>query len=83
LVFVEGKTRLLEKLQDMMDQNGKEFISPYQSAYLMAGMQSIMKIWVKNGMKETPNELTKIIVKIVFADQLQPIRKFMLENSTD
>ncbi|MFC6323926.1 TetR/AcrR family transcriptional regulator [Companilactobacillus baiquanensis] len=83
LVFVEGKTRLLEKLQDAMDQNGKEFINQYQSAYLMAGMQSIMKIWVKNGMKETPHELTKIIIKIVFADNLQPMRKFLTSGSKE
>ncbi|WP_125713433.1 TetR/AcrR family transcriptional regulator [Companilactobacillus kedongensis] len=83
LVFVEGKTRLLEKLQDAMDQNGKEFIDPYQSAYLMAGMQSIMKLWVKNGMRETPHELTQIIVKIIFADDIQKMRDFAILNNPE
>ncbi|MFD1417699.1 TetR/AcrR family transcriptional regulator [Companilactobacillus keshanensis] len=81
LVFVEGKTRLLEKLQNAMDQNGKEFIDPYQSVYLMAGMQNIMKLWVKNGMKETPHELTQIIIRIIFADDIRKVRDFVIPKN--
>lgn len=82
LVFVEGKTRILERMQNSMNQNGKN-LDQYQSAYLMSGMQSIMKIWVKNGMKETPSELTQVIIKIVFADDLQPLRKLVVNDSSE
>ncbi|ALB30035.1 TetR/AcrR family transcriptional regulator [Companilactobacillus heilongjiangensis] len=76
LVFVEGKTRLLEKLFETLGNNGPD-VNAYQDAYLMAGMQSILKKWVKDGMKLTPHELTKVIVSIVFADDIQYLRPFM------
>lgn len=81
LVFIEGKTKLLDKMHRAMDQDSKHdspAVENYQETYIMLGMQGIMKRWVKNGMPETPEELTKIIIRVVFADDLQDWRlKFL------
>ncbi|APX71355.1 TetR/AcrR family transcriptional regulator [Companilactobacillus allii] len=73
LVFVEGKTRLLEKLFENFDPINLD-IDAYQEVYLMAGLQSVLKKWVKDGMKLTPHKLTGIIIPLVFADNIQEIR---------
>ncbi|MFD1472094.1 TetR/AcrR family transcriptional regulator [Companilactobacillus mishanensis] len=77
LVFVEGKTKVLERMSITM--KGKEprpieGNDEYQEVYVMLGMQGILKKWVKDGMPQTPDELTKIIMKIFFADNLQGLR---------
>ncbi|KRK91246.1 TetR/AcrR family transcriptional regulator [Companilactobacillus futsaii] len=76
LVFIEGETKLLEKMHKSMEQGGQhlEPMTGYQETYIMLGMQGIMKRWVKNGMPETPEELTKIIIRVAFADDLQSLR---------
>ncbi|WP_125762826.1 TetR/AcrR family transcriptional regulator [Companilactobacillus hulinensis] len=73
LVFVEGKTRLLEKLFEDFGHNAPN-VNEYQDVYLMAGIQSALKKWVKDGMKLTPHELTRKIVSLVFADDIQNLR---------
>lgn len=72
LVFVEGKTKLLEKIQQSIEHPVKQstIFNKYQETYIMSGVQGILKQWVTNGMKETPDELTMIIFKAVFADDL-------------
>jgi len=76
LVFVEGKTELLDKMHDAMTPDHKEVteFDKYQGTYIMLGMHGIMKRWVKNGMTESPAELTEIIWKILFADKVREIR---------
>ena len=73
LVFVEGNTRLLDKMHSTTEHSFEHpnSSSAYQETYIMLGMQGILKQWVKGGMKETPAQLTKIITKIVFAEDLQ------------
>lgn len=73
LVFVEGDTRLLDKLHSNIEHpfEHPSSFSAYQDTYIMLGMQGILKAWVKGGMQETPAKLTKTIVRIVFADDLQ------------
>lgn len=73
LVFVEGDTRLLDRLHSSIDHSIKHpsTFSTYQDTYIMLGMQGILKRWVKGGMKETPKQLTKIIIRIIFADDIQ------------
>jgi AcrR family transcriptional regulator len=78
LILVEGKTKIFEKMQETMEGQDPDLVegsSEYQAEFLTLGMQGIMKKWVENGMPETPAELTKIIVKIFFADNLQNIRQ--------
>lgn len=73
LVFVEGKTRLLEKMfEDFGDKAPN--VDEYQDVYLMAGIQNVLKKWVKDGMKLTPHEVTKKIISLVFADDIQSLR---------
>jgi AcrR family transcriptional regulator len=77
LVFVEGKTKILAKMQSTMGTPhpaGAPITNPYQDEFLMQGMRGILKKWVKDGMPETPKELTNIIIESVFADNLQSIR---------
>lgn len=79
LVFVEGKTRLIDRIQQTVESSGKgkpklNDSDKYQEVYTMSGMMAIMKQWVKNGMPETPKELTKIIIHIIFADNIQVLR---------
>ncbi|WP_334331835.1 MULTISPECIES: TetR/AcrR family transcriptional regulator [unclassified Companilactobacillus] len=79
LVFVERKTKLLDKLfLDHPHPIPQTATDAYQETYVMLGIQGIMKRWVKTGMKESPEELTKIIVSILFADNLQAQRDKML-----
>lgn len=76
LVFIEGETKLLEKMHNSME-HGSQHLEPmtgYQETYIMLGMQGIMKRWVKNGIPETPEELTNIIIRVAFADDLQKLR---------
>ncbi|TGD23569.1 TetR/AcrR family transcriptional regulator [Companilactobacillus suantsaicola] len=79
LVFVERKTKLLDRLfLDHPHPTPKTAADAYQATYIMLGIQGIMKQWVKTGMKESPEELTKIIVSILFADNIQSERDKML-----
>lgn len=73
LVFVEGKTKLLDRMSHFHDHAElvKTTMDEYEATYIMLGVQGIMKRWVKNGMKESPEMLTNIIVKVVFAEELQ------------
>lgn len=82
LVFVEGKTKLLDKMHHSMDRSlgPQTAFSYYQDTYIMLGMQGILKQWVTNGLQETPDELTQIIVKITFADNLQDQRSLFLSG---
>lgn len=73
LVFIEGKTRLLEKLFENFDPRNID-VDAYEDVYLMAGIQSVLKKWVKDGMKLTPHELTQVIISLVFADDIQKMR---------
>ncbi len=77
LVFVEGKTRLLEKMGQVMapslDQPTN--FSSYQAIYIMAGVQSVLKSWVKQGMIEQPRELTHIVERLLFAEDMQSLKK--------
>lgn len=76
LVFVEGKTKLLERMQVLMRENGPEppDINDYQGAYVSAGLQNILKKWVKDGMSETPQQLTQIIIDTILAKNLAGLR---------
>ncbi|WP_334329294.1 TetR/AcrR family transcriptional regulator [Companilactobacillus sp. HBUAS59699] len=79
LVFVEGKTKLLDRIQQTVENSGKgkpqlDEDDQYQEVYMMSGMMAIMKQWVKNGMIETPKELSKIMIRIIFADNIQSLR---------
>jgi len=80
LVFVEGKTKLLARMQALMMQVGPQppMIDDYQGTYIGAGLQSIMKKWVKDGMPETPKELTKIIIDTILAKDLDDLRHVVL-----
>ncbi|MFD1456482.1 TetR/AcrR family transcriptional regulator [Levilactobacillus lanxiensis] len=80
LVFVEGKTKLLERMQELMRRTGPEppLIDDYQGAYIGAGLQSILKKWVKDGMPETPQQLTQIIINTILAKNLSEIRDAVL-----
>ncbi|WP_367295369.1 TetR/AcrR family transcriptional regulator [Levilactobacillus yonginensis] len=80
LVFVEGKTKLLERMQELMRQNGPEppLIDDYQGTYIGAGLQSILKKWVKAGMPETPQQLTQIIIDTILARDLDDLRDQVL-----
>lgn len=73
LVFVEGKTKLLDRMSHFHDHEEmiKTTMDKYEATYIMLGVQGIMKRWVKSGMKESPEVLTNIIVKVVFAEELQ------------
>lgn len=86
LVFVEGKTKLLDKMHHTMDHSLERpsALTEYQETYIMLGMQGILKQWVKKGMQETPDELTKIIVKVVFAETLQSQKsEFLLMKNSE
>jgi len=76
LVFVEGKTELLNRMHDTTNPNYHEVteLDKYQKIYIMMGMQGIMKRWVKNGMQESPKELTKLIWRILFAEDIRDAR---------
>ncbi|WP_125590154.1 TetR/AcrR family transcriptional regulator [Companilactobacillus jidongensis] len=79
LVFVEGKTKLIDRIQQTIENGGagKPQINEYdkyQEVYMMSGMLAIMKKWVKEGMPETPKELSKVIIQITFADNIQSLR---------
>lgn len=77
LVFVEGETKLLDKMHHTMEHEINEhpsIFNEYQETFIMLGMQGILKRWVKTGMKETPAQLTKLIVRIIFADDLRKTR---------
>jgi len=79
LVFIEGKTKLIDRIQQTIENSGAKKpkfnqYDKYQEAYMMAGMLAIMKKWVKGGMPETPKELSKIIIQITFADNIQSFR---------
>jgi len=80
LVFVEGKTKLLERMQELMQRVGPEppMIDDYQGAYIGAGLQSILKKWVKDGMPETPHQLTQIIIDTILAKNLSEMRDAVL-----
>lgn len=80
LVFVEGKTKLLERMQALMRRNGPEppLIDDYQGTYIGAGLQSILKKWVKDGMPETPRQLTQIIIDTILAKDLDDLRDQVL-----
>ncbi|MFC6206708.1 TetR/AcrR family transcriptional regulator [Levilactobacillus tongjiangensis] len=80
LVFVEGKTKLLERMQELMRRNGPEppLIDDYQGTYIGAGLQSILKKWVKDGMPETPRQLTQIIIDTILAKDLDDLRDQVL-----
>ncbi|WP_125582608.1 TetR/AcrR family transcriptional regulator [Levilactobacillus cerevisiae] len=75
LVFMEGKTKLLKRMQELMRQNGPEppVLDGYQEAYISAGLQSILKKWVKDGMPETPQQLTKIIMDNILPSNLMAL----------
>lgn len=64
LAFVEGKTKLLEKMHNVLapeeDEQPYKF-NDYQETYIMTGMQGVLRKWVKEGMKESPQELAEII----------------------
>jgi len=83
LVFVEGRTELLDKMHETLSHGHQERtdFDKYQGTYIMLGMQGIMKRWVKNGMEESPAELNKIIWKILFANELREARDEFYPNS--
>jgi AcrR family transcriptional regulator len=78
LAFVEGKTKLLERLHDAIDKNHPTpkhqlILTPYTEIYVMTGMQGVLRKWVKGGLKETPAELTQIIWKLFFAEDVREL----------
>ena len=76
LAFVEGQTRLLQKMHEALDPGDEDKpmqFSEYQEIYVMAGMQGVLRKWVKDGMKEEPKELTKILQKLFFAEDLRKL----------
>ncbi|KRO03383.1 hypothetical protein IV54_GL000289 [Levilactobacillus paucivorans] len=76
LVFVEGKTKILDRMRELMDQSGPRppEITAYQGAYIGAGIQSVLKAWVKGGMAESPHEMTQIIIDTILARNLDNLR---------
>lgn len=69
LVFVEGKTKLLERMRMTTPENVPT-TNPYQMIYIWGGVKDIIRYWVKQGMPETPKELTRIIFDNVQAKNL-------------
>jgi len=69
LVFVEGKTKLLERMRMTTPENVPTANS-YQMIYIWGGVKDIIRYWVKQGMPETPKELTRIIFDNVQAKKL-------------
>lgn len=82
LVFVEGKTKLLERMR-MTAPEDVPTVDPYQMVYIFGGVKDIIRYWVKQGMPQTPKELTHIIFKNVQAEDLPPIDHFAHDNQTD
>lgn len=78
LAFVEGKTRLLEKMQQVLDPRPSPVtnVNTYQGIYVMAGLQNVLKSWVKRGMPESPHELTSIVERLLFAEDIRPMKKY-------
>ncbi|WP_225423861.1 TetR/AcrR family transcriptional regulator [Companilactobacillus zhongbaensis] len=78
LAFVEGKTRLLEKMHQVLAPKPRpeNSVNSYQGIYVMAGLQNVLKSWVKQGMKESPHELTCIIERLLFAEDIRPMKKY-------
>ncbi|WP_125574099.1 TetR/AcrR family transcriptional regulator [Levilactobacillus huananensis] len=76
LVFVEGKTKVLNRMQELMNQSGSRppEMTVYQGAYIGAGIQSVLKTWVKGGMVESPHEMTQIIIDTILARNLDNLR---------
>lgn len=83
LVFIECKTELLNRMHDTMNPGYHEVteFDKYQRTYIMLGMQGIMKRWVKNGMKESPKELTQIIWRILLADEVRDARDRLISKT--
>lgn len=82
LAFVEGNTKLLGKMHSTTHQPfDRPPFSTYQETYIMLGIQGILKHWVKEGMRETPEELSQIITRVVFADDLQDEKANFLKGS--
>lgn len=82
LVFVEGKTKLLSRMKEVMMPNHPMRMQKnlqYNEVYVMSGMQGMLKKWVKDGMIQSPEQLTSIIIKVVFADEFQDLRKYVGE----
>lgn len=78
LAFVEGKTKLLEKLHQAIDSNHPapdptSIMNPYTETYVMTGMQGVLRKWVKDGLQQTPAELTEIIWNLFFAKDIRNI----------
>lgn len=69
LVFVEGKTKLLERVRMTTPENVPT-TNPYQMIFIWGGVKDIIRYWVKQGMPETPKELTRIIFDNVQAKNL-------------
>lgn len=84
LVFVEGSTKLLDKMHHSVEQSRERptVFSEYQETYIMLGMQGILKQWVKTGMKKTPEQLTQIIIRIIFADDLREQKEDFFKKMT-
>ncbi|NLR08929.1 TetR/AcrR family transcriptional regulator [Lactobacillus sp. HBUAS51381] len=80
LVFAEGKTKLLDRMQELMVQSKIQppLIEDYQDAYIGAGLQNILKKWVKDGMPEPPHQLTQIIIDTILARNLDDLRDKIL-----
>lgn len=78
LAFVEGKTRLLDKMRQVLDPHPhpETSVNTYQGIYIMAGLQNVLKSWVKQGMKENPHELTGIVERLLFAEDIRPMKKY-------
>jgi len=72
LVFLTGKTKLLDRMQASMPPD-VPFTNPYQIAYIWGGVKAILQRWVKLNMPETPHELTQLIFQSVLAQNLPPI----------
>lgn len=80
LVFVEGKTQLLDRMQTLLARTKphRPLIADYQGVYIGAGLQNILKKWVKDGMPETPHQLTQIIIDTILARNLDDLRDEVL-----
>ncbi|WP_407889213.1 TetR/AcrR family transcriptional regulator [Levilactobacillus sp. N40-8-2] len=80
LVFIEGRTDLLKRMQELIAHTGPKppHIADYQGVYIGAGLQNILKKWVKDGMPESPHKLTQIIIDTILAKNLDDLRNGVL-----
>lgn len=54
----------IQTLAITSDNSSSKIYQDYVTAYSIHGCNAIIKIWLQNGMKETPEELAEFIIKL-------------------